>query len=126
MPRPVHFEIHASDPEKLVAFYTRVFDWKFNHLPHINYWLIDTGAGEGINGGLMKRLGPAAPEGAPVNSYVVTIGVPSVDDYLKRALDAGATVALAKMPIPGVGWQVYVKDPDGNILGLHQADASAK
>ena len=126
MPRPVHFEIHASDPEKLVAFYARVFDWKFNHLPHMDYWLIDTGPGEGINGGLMKRLGPAAPDGAPVKSYVVTIGVPSVDDYLKRALDAGATIALAKMPIPGVGWQVYVKDLDGNILGLHQGDASAK
>lgn len=126
MPRPIHFEIHASDPEKLVAFYTRVFDWKFNHLPHMDYWLIDTGPGDGINGGLMKRLGPAAPEGAPANSYVVTIGVPSLDDYLKRALDAGATIALPKMPIPGVGWQAYVKDLDGNILGLHQSDASAK
>jgi predicted enzyme related to lactoylglutathione lyase len=29
------------------------------------------------------------------------------------------------MAIPGVGWQAYIKDPDDNILGLHQADAGA-
>ena len=58
--------------------------------------LIDTGPGEGINGGLMKRLGPAAPEGAPVNSYVVTIGVPSVDDYLKRVREAGSEAPATK------------------------------
>ncbi len=126
MPRPIHFEIHGSDPEKLAVFYAKVFDWKFQHLAHMDYWLIDTGTGDGINGGLMKRKGPAAPEGAPVNSFVVTIGVPSVDTYLKRALDAGATIALPKHAIPGVGWQVYVKDLDGNILGLHEANTNTK
>jgi predicted enzyme related to lactoylglutathione lyase len=30
------------------------------------------------------------------------------------------------MPIPGVGWLAYVKDPDGNILGLMQTDPGAK
>jgi len=126
MPRPVHFEIHASDPEKTAAFYRKVFDWTFQHMPQIDYWLIDTGPGEGINGGMMKRIGPTAPDGAAVNAYVVTIGVSAIDTYLKRAVDAGATVALPKMAIPNVGWQVYVKDPDGNMFGIHEADASAK
>jgi len=27
--------------------------------------------------------------------------------------------------VPGVGWLAYVKDPDGNILGLLQADPAA-
>ena len=126
MPRPTHFEIHATDPEKLVDFYKRVFGWTFNHLPQMNYYLIDTGTGEGINGGVVKRMGPRAPDGAAVNAFVVTISVDSVDDSFKRALDAGATVALPKMAIPGVGWQAYVKDPDRNILGLHQPDKNAK
>jgi predicted enzyme related to lactoylglutathione lyase len=30
------------------------------------------------------------------------------------------------MAIPGVGWQAYVKDPDENIVGLHQPDPGAK
>jgi predicted enzyme related to lactoylglutathione lyase len=30
------------------------------------------------------------------------------------------------MPIPGVGWLAYVKDLDGNILGIMQNDPAAK
>ena len=35
-------------------------------------------------------------------------------------------VALPKMPVPGVGWLAYVKDTEGNILGMMQSDPSAK
>ena len=126
MPRPIHFEIHASDPEKIVAFYVKVFDWKITHMPQMDYWLIATGTGDGINGGLMKRRGPAPSENNPVNAFVCSLGVDSVDTYVDRALKAGGTMALPKMAIPGIGWQAYVKDPDENILGLHQPDPSAK
>ena len=68
----------------------------------------------------------AAPKGAPVNAFVCSPGVASVDEAMAKALDAGATVAMPKMGIPGVGWQATIKDPDGNIPGLHQQDPSAK
>ncbi len=29
MPRVVHFEIHADDPERAISFYNSVFDWEF-------------------------------------------------------------------------------------------------
>ena len=74
--------------------------------------------------GSLGFAGPGAD--APVNAFVCSLGVESVDAMLKKALDHGATIALPKMAIPGVGWQVYVKDLDGNILGLHQQDTSAK
>jgi predicted enzyme related to lactoylglutathione lyase len=126
MPRPVHFEIHASDPAKAAAFYSAVFGWKITHLPELTYWLIDTGEGDGINGGIVERRGPNPAEDNPVNAFVCSIGISSVDDYVTRALKAGGTIALPKMTIPGVGYQAYVKDTDGNILGLHQPDRSAK
>jgi uncharacterized protein len=126
MNRPVHFEIHASDPEKLAAFYADVFGWKVQPLPEMNYWLFDTCEGMGINGGLMKRHGAPPGEMQAVNAFVCSLGVESVDDLLTKALAAGATIALPKMAIPGVGYQVYIKDPDGNILGLHQPDKDAK
>ena len=126
MNRPVHFEIHASDPERLVAFYESVFAWKMQHLPQMQYWLIDTGEGDGIGGGLSKRHSAPPVAGAAVNAFVCSLGVESVDTTLAKALAAGATVTLPKMAIPGVGYQAYIKDPDGNILGLHQADKSAK
>lgn len=126
MSRVVHFEIHATDPAELSAFYAKAFDWKITHMPQLDYYMFDTGTGDGINGGMPKRVGPPPADGAAVNAFVCSLGVASVDVSLKRALDAGATVALPKMAIPGVGWQVYVKDPDGNILGIHQPDPSAR
>ena len=31
MPRPVHFDITADDPDRAVAFYEKVFGWKLTH-----------------------------------------------------------------------------------------------
>ena len=128
MPRVAHFEIHAEHPEQLAAYYGELFGWEMQHLAHINYWLIDTSSGEepGINGGLLQRHGHKAAEGQAVNAYVCTVNVPSVDAYVAKATKGGATIALPKMAIPGVGWVAYCKDPDGNIFGLHQADTTAK
>ena len=125
MSRVVHFEIHATDPKTLSAFYAKAFGWNFRHIPELDYYLFDNG-GEGIGGGMPKRMGPKPAPDAPVSAYVCSLGVESVDAAVKKALDAGATIAVPKMGIPGVGWQAYIKDPDGNILGLHQPDPAAK
>ena len=122
MPRVSHFEIHASEPARLAAYYRELFGWKMQHLPQIDYWAIDTSEGSepGINGGLLQRRGPMAAEGQPVNSFVCTVSVSSVDSYHARAQQLGGSEALPKMEIPGVGWVSYCKDPDGNIFGLFQ------
>ncbi len=44
MSRVVHFEIHATDPERLVAFYTDLFGWTIQKWDGpMDYWLIHTG-----------------------------------------------------------------------------------
>ena len=48
-----------------------------------------------------------------------------MDEYLKKAQSNGGSVAVPKMPIPGVGWLAYCKDTEGNIFGLMQADPKA-
>ena len=129
MPRVVHFEIHAENPERAIAFYQGVFGWSFQKWAGpMDYWLIGTGDEKerGINGGMIRRMGPPPVEGQAVNSYVCTIDVPAIDEYVNKALAAGASIALAKMPIPGVGWLAYFKDTEGNIVGVMQPDASAK
>lgn len=121
MPRVVHFEIHAEEPERAMAFYARLFGWTFQKWDGpMDYWNIVTGPDDepGINGGLIRRRGPAPADGQPVNSYVCTVEVGSVDDCVAGALSAGGTLAIAKFPIPGIGWMAYVKDTEGNILGL--------
>jgi predicted enzyme related to lactoylglutathione lyase len=34
-------------------------------------------------------------------------------------------MAVPKMPIPGIGWLAYVKDTEGNLVGVMENDPSA-
>src|SRR5262249_52985501 len=119
MGRPIHFEIPAGDPERLIDFYTKVFGWSFNRWGSEPYWLIKTGEGQGIDGGLMKRK---SPEAQTVN----TIQVDSLDKSLEAVKASGGTEAVPKIAIPGVGWLAYCKDPEGTLFGMMEMDQSAK
>jgi predicted enzyme related to lactoylglutathione lyase len=127
MPRVVHFEIHADEPERAAEFYKSVFEWEIQKWDGSQeYWMITTGKDDqpGINGGMMKRQGPI--NGDSVIAYVCTIDIPSVDDYVKKITAAGGHSVVPKMPIPGMGWLAYCKDTEGNIIGLIQGDPTAK
>ncbi|MSV27611.1 MAG: VOC family protein [Bryobacterales bacterium] len=118
--RPVHFEIPAASPERAIAFYEKVFGWKFHKWEGpMEYWLISTGEGPGIDGGLMPRRDAAQP-------CVNTIGVPNIDESLATIGAAGGICVVPKMPVPGVGWLAYCKDLDGHIFGIMQNDPQAK
>jgi predicted enzyme related to lactoylglutathione lyase len=127
--RPVHFEIHATDPQKSISFYKALFGWTFERYPVPGeYYGVITGddTTRGINGGLLKRMGPPPVDGAPVSCWCVTVDVVDIDKALAKALELGGTQALPKMSIPHVGYVTYFKDVDGNIVGLHQADPDAR
>ena len=123
----VHFEIHASEPQRLIDFYEQLLGWRFTQFGDMPYWSIQTGdgsigmdtPGHGINGGLTQRLGPAPERGAPVNGADVVIGVEgSVDDVFRKGLELGAAEAVALQDMQGVGRVGYLLDPDGNVFGL--------
>lgn len=120
MSRVVHFEIHASEPERLVAFYEHVFGWSFTAWEGPwPYWLIDTGeAPPGINGGLLRRRGDAPAVGQPVNAFVCTVGVADVAATVARAVEGGGAVAVPVDEVAGIGRLAYVRDPDGNLVGV--------
>jgi len=128
MNRVVHFEIHAKDADKVQQFYSDVFGWNITNLGEQmgNYRMIVTGedaAGEkwpGINGGITPRMGEPPASGQPVNAYVCTISVDNLDTYIDKVMEAGGSMALDKMDVPGVGWLAYCKDVDGNIFGMLQ------
>lgn len=127
MPRAVHFEIHATQPQALIDFYSNLFGWSFTKFPTGEYWLINTGPDSqpGINGGLLPRPGPAPGSLASPNAFVITVDVADLDAALAKAQDGGAVLCVPKMAVPGVGWLAYFKDPDGNIFGTMQMDAGA-
>jgi len=126
MPRVVHFEIHAGDPERAIKFYEKVFAWTFQKWEGpMPYWLVITGPDDqrGINGGLLPRQGEI--DGQAVIAYVCTIGVDSIDGSISSVQANGGTVVVPKMPVPKVGWLVYCKDTEGNIFGMLQPDENA-
>ena len=122
MPRPIHFEIPADDPERARRFYGDVFGWTFTKWDGpMPYWLVKTGEnGEpGIDGGMMPRQQPGA-------TVVNTVGVSSLDDSLRKVEAGGGRTVAPRMAIPGVGWLAYCQDPEGNTFGLMEADERAK
>ncbi len=123
MPRPVHFEFSADDPDSLAKFYESVLGWKVQKWEGpTEYWVFVTGEeGEpGIDGGLMRREGDMPP------GTVNTIDVPDLDAYTEKAVAAGATIVMPKMAVTGVGWMVYLMDPEKNVFGLMEMDKDAK
>ncbi|MEO6724451.1 MAG: VOC family protein [Blastocatellia bacterium] len=128
MARVAHFEIHADDPQRAINFYSTLFGWEFNQWGDQEYWLIKTGPAEerGIDGGLLKRRGERPQVGQAVNAYVCTVVVESLDEIIIAVDAQGGHVALAKIPVPTVGWLAYFTDPEGNIFGVMQNDASAQ
>ena len=125
--RVIHFEIHADNPDRAVIFYEQLFGWKFHKWDGpIPYWLISTGDGPGIDGGLMPRRGSPPLDGAALNSFASVINVANLDDLIVRIPAAGGEIVVPKSPVPGVGYLAYAKDTERNIFGMMQSDQSAR
>ena len=115
MSRVIHFELPVDDAARATTFYREAFGWEVQN-PHDDegYWLVATGTEQpGIDGAFIARQHAA--------QLVNIIGVDSLDDSLDKARAAGAELVREKKEIPGVGTAAYIKDPEGNTVGLFEA-----
>ncbi|TBL76104.1 VOC family protein [Paenibacillus thalictri] len=131
MGRVVHFEIHVDDMERAKKFYGEIFGWTFedwSSYAGMPYFGAVTGdANElGINGALMQRRGASPEPGQTLNAFACTIGVENYDSTEANILNHGGKVALPKYALPGMAWQGYYTDTEGNVFGIHQPDKNAK
>ncbi|HEX7342846.1 MAG TPA: VOC family protein [bacterium] len=129
--RVVHFEIQAENPERAMKFYQTVFSWTFpKWMEDPPYWGIMTAPADskepGINGGLLRRPAKVPPQECGTNAYVCTVQVENFDEIAKRIGAAGGKVAMPKFAIPGMAWQGYFLDTEGNTFGVHQPDKNAR
>ncbi|HZK05004.1 MAG TPA: VOC family protein [Actinomycetaceae bacterium] len=129
--RPVHFEIQADDLERAKGFYSEAFGWTFeDYSQYVDapYWGVITGeeGTPGINGAILQRpvKAPAPEQGT--NAWVITMQVDDFDAIHNKLLAAGARVAMPKFALPGMAWQGYYLDTEGNTIGIHQADENAR
>ena len=120
MPRVIHFEIPAEDPEKIVKFYTDVFGWKISQWEKQPYWLVDTKNGDeqGIGGAIYKKDWMTAT--------VNTVGVDDVDEYLEKIKKAGGKVVREPMEIPNVGRYAVAADPEGTLFSVMKFSPDVK
>ena len=120
--RVVHFEIPYDDGERARRFYAEAFDWELQEMPGMEYTLVvsgpsgDRGPTEPgyINGGMLARAESAA------TGPVVVMDVPSIDAALATIERLGGSTVVPKQPVGGMGFTAYVKDTEGNVVGLWQ------
>ena len=125
MNAPSYFEIQADDPSRAVRFYRDVFGWTFTKaggMP-IEYWRIETA---GSRGGLLKRPAKTPPPEHGTNAFVCSMEVEKFDAIAHKILNAGGRTALPKFAVPGVCWQGYFLDTEGNTFGIFQPDPAAR
>jgi predicted enzyme related to lactoylglutathione lyase len=64
-----------------------------------------------INGGLMQRE-------ELFKSPNLVIDVENIEDALKAVADAGGSTVSDRQPVGDMGFAAYVKDTEGNLVGL--------
>ena len=102
MPRVVHFELPADDPERAVKFYEKAFGWNLMKWDGpMEYWLVSTGDAEapGIDGGLSRRRFPG-------EGMSLTVDVESVDASVADEPDAVSGMGEAGMIV----WPASCRD----------------
>jgi predicted enzyme related to lactoylglutathione lyase len=109
----VHWELWSQNSEKLSDFYRKIFDRDIQHMPEMNYHLVQTGGEGGINGGIMK------PEEGPwPGNMAFYVDVGDLDAYGRKIAEAGGKIIVDKMDVPGVGRLSLFADSDGRVLGM--------
>jgi predicted enzyme related to lactoylglutathione lyase len=118
----VHFDINSQNPERVMKFYEKVFDWKFTRWKGpFDYWFIQTGEQDkpGIDGGLSKTDDPGM-------TTSVTVETDDIDKTIDLIKENGGRIIADKNAIPGIGWYAGFEDTEGNQLGIMQDDPQAK
>ena len=87
----VHWELMSKDPANVSAFYEKIFGWTIQHIPEMNYYMVETGGDGGINGGILKPQ----REGTWPGNMLFYINVDDLDAYKKKIVAAGGTRSMS-------------------------------
>jgi predicted enzyme related to lactoylglutathione lyase len=118
----VHFEMMSKDPAEVSDFYARIFGWKVQHRPELNYRIVETGNKMGINGGIFKPV----REGPWPGNQIFYVAVDDLGKYNRRIERAGGKIHVEEQEIPGMGWLSLFTDPEGRMNGLFKPKMAKK
>jgi len=123
MDKVVHFEVTFDDHKRAKDFYSSVFDWELFDNEMDNGVVYTTATTVPIDE-QMRPKEPGAINGgftgrsSDTPSPVITIGVDSIDDSLKKVEASGGSTITPRTEIPNMGAFAYFKDSEGNTMGL--------
>lgn len=115
MKRVVHFEIHASDPQRAGQFYKDTFWWDISKWDEGEYWMVKTWDDKDmwINGWLEKW---------PIwGWFTCVIWVDSVDNFLKKIVENWGSVTKPKAEVWKMWFVAYALDSEGNTFWIFES-----
>jgi uncharacterized protein len=123
MNKVVHFEVPYDDKKRVHSFYEKVFGWKFQDIPDMDYLIARTvevdkkqmpkekGA---INGGMYKRGEKSS------KTPVLVVDVSNIEEHIKKVISHGGSVFMPTHKVGEMGIYAQVRDTEGNIIGIWQ------
>ncbi len=109
----VWVELVSKKPKETEAFFHKVFGWKMEKDPHMDYTMYETTAEPhgGIRSPMMKEEPPCC---------LPYIGVKSIEKTLSQIKAAGGKVFVPKTEIPP-GWFAVFHAPGGVVQALMES-----
>jgi hypothetical protein len=107
----VHVELLTGDIDKAKDFYGKLFDWKLEDIPGMDYTMVNVG--EGTGGGMMKAPSPDIPP-----QWLPYVQVKDVAKSIEKAKGLGGTVMKELAEVPGMGWFGVLIDPAGAAFAI--------
>lgn len=121
----VWVELHVADTAAAANFYGTLFHWRTatDDMPGMPYTILSTSEGEQE----ASSFGGIAPfmEDSETPRWLVYFGAEDVDGRAAAATEAGGSVLVPPMDIPGVGRFAILADPAGAQFALLKGTPSA-
>ncbi len=136
MPKACYVSLSTPNPDAIKEFYQELFGWNiikkdmgghsFWYIPGSDSWSMGRksapdGEDEAISGGGIVQTSEINSQGVTV--YYNIDG--KIDVCMAKAESLGGSITSPKMAIPGEGYLVKAKDPDGNLFGMWENNKGA-
>jgi len=112
------FEIPATDLERAAKFYSEILssELKMEKFAEAMMAIFPYEQGSGVGGALIAQ----ASQKPSLDGAIVYLNAGGdVADVLDRVEAAGGEIIMPKTSIGPMGWIAYIKDSEGNRVGLH-------
>lgn len=114
-------DIPVLDLERARKFYSYLLGTPVEDMPGVSSVAILRSSGEqdpmDVSADLAMGWGvPSTTQGTTI--YLSSMG--DIDGMLSRATEAGGAVLSEKAFMENIGWVAFIKDSEGNRIGIHQ------